>query len=148
MRLTRRNFLTAIPFALGFLKFGGSLFGQSGKAGGLFPLPPGLGGDRLAQLDWNAFLPYQYSDFTFSKGEGTWSMRLADMNDSAPDGFAGKSEHPCFELHFEGRFVKPLESDTYRVEHFALGTFDLFITPGGRKGKNSSAVAVINRLIR
>lgn len=144
MKLTRRNFVITTPLALGLLKFGGSIFGQ--KARGGFKIPS-LAGDRLAQLNWDSFLPYQYSDFIFSKGAEAYKLKLVDIVDTAPSGFVGKKEHPCFELHFEANFVTPIPADTYRVEHFALGEFDLFITPGGRKGGSSYAVAIINRLL-
>ena len=131
MQLTRRNFLTAAPLALGLLKLGGSAMAQAGNVGGLFAIPART--DRISQLDWNAFLPYQNTDFTFSNGDNAFRLSLSAMKDSAPGGFIGKGSHPCFELHFEANFITPIEQGTYRVEHFGLGTFDLFITPGGQQ---------------
>ena len=52
-----------------------------------------------------------------------------------------------FVMKFQGPFDQVLEQGTYKVSHFRLGDFDLFITNGGRVGKEQYYVAVINRIV-
>jgi hypothetical protein len=50
-------------------------------------------------------------------------------------------------MRFQGPYDNVLSQNTYSVNHFNLGDFDLFITDGGRKGREQYYTAVINRLI-
>lgn len=52
----------------------------------------------------------------------------------------------CFVLSFSGPLDRSLSQNTYRVEHDALGAFDLFIVPGKKDKKRSYYYAIINRL--
>lgn len=51
-----------------------------------------------------------------------------------------------FSLLFRGRRRPPLEGGTYRLEHPALGAFELFVNPVGRGVKRLHLEAVINRI--
>jgi hypothetical protein len=51
----------------------------------------------------------------------------------------------CFTLVFRGPSRTRFEQNMYRLEHAALGQFDLFIGPTDRSGRQQYYTAVINR---
>lgn len=51
-----------------------------------------------------------------------------------------------FTLLFRGSNHEPLPQQIYRLEHPALGLFDLFLVPVGRDGQGTLYEAIINRL--
>lgn len=146
MKITRRNFLAAAPLAIGaILKFNGTAAGQT-RGKGLFIVPDSAG-DALARLSWDSFLPFVNTDFTFGEGSNAVSMKLVDMTDTKPVRTRVRKGQECFILKFHGPFDKVLKQGTFRVNHFNLGDFDLFITDGGRLKRNQFYTAVINRII-
>lgn len=148
MKITRRNFLAAAPLAAGaILQFSGLAAGQSSRKG-LFAIPDGPGSDALARLNWDSFYQYVHTDFTFGQGGNAVRMTLTGMADTKPEGFTAKSRgQECFVMKFQGPSNQPLKQGTYKVNHFALGDFDLFITDGGRVKRNQYYIAVINRIV-
>jgi len=104
-------------------------------------------GDALARLSWDSFLPFVNTDFTFGEGSNAVSMKLVDMTDTKPVRTRVRKGQECFILKFHGPFDKVLKQGTFRVNHFNLGDFDLFITDGGRLKRNQFYTAVINRII-
>lgn len=146
MKITRRTFLAAAPLAAGaVLQFNGVALGQKAD-GGLFAIPD-LTGDALSRLTWDSFLPFTNTDFTFGEGGNAVSLRLVDMKDARPAGRRYRKGQESFTLKFQGPFDRPLTDKTYRVNHFNLGDFDLFITNSGRVKRNQYYVAVFNRIV-
>ena len=137
MNISRRKFLGAAPVLTGaVLSLRTSLFGQSAS-----------GSDALSELDWDSFYPFIGTDFTFGRGGNAASLKLISMRGSAPEGTKGAKQKKCFVIRFQGPYDKVLTQNTYSVNHFNLGEFDLFITDGGTKGREQYYTAVINRLI-
>lgn len=141
MKITRRKFLGAASAAAAvLLPFKGTGYGQSILASG----------DALAALGWESFLPFVNTEFVFNGpgGMGDVPMKLIDLQDSRPlDSIARKVGQENFVMKFAGPSSLPLTSDTYIVEHFRLGTFNLFITEGAAKGRTHLYFAVINRVL-
>ena len=78
------------------------------------------------------------------------AFRLADIK-NADQGSKGSSNDPqCFVLLFkanaDGNLAR-LGQDTYAVEHFALGRFELFISDGSLIEGEFVHTAVINRIV-
>ena len=146
MKLTRRKFLAAAPVAIGaVLQFNGVALGQK-SGSGLFAIPD-LSGDALSRLTWDSFLPFVNTDFTFGEGSNAVSLKLVEIKDSRPMGRRYRKGQESFTLKFQGPFDKPLTDRTYRINHFNLGDFDLFITDGGRVKREQYYIAVINRIV-
>lgn len=140
MKITRRKFIGAASLAAGIVVSGEAVLGQTHG-------PP----DLLEQLDWDAFLPYMYTDFSFGGiGVPEAVLRLDRMEDTRPAGISPKVRgKECFMLTFKGSRRTPLVQGTYEIEHFALGSFQLFITVGRvtPADRDISYYAVINRYI-
>ena len=106
-----------------------------------------VGADALAGLRMDQFLAYVNTDFKFGQGANAVTLRLADLEDMRPlNGRARKLGQESFVLKFTGPGRAPLTQGTYEVEHFNLGTFQLFITEGGKVGRLNTYFAVINRV--
>ncbi|HKX83978.1 MAG TPA: twin-arginine translocation signal domain-containing protein [Pyrinomonadaceae bacterium] len=140
MKITRRKFLGAASAAAAvLLPLKRDVHGQI--------LAPG---DALASLGWDSFLPFVNTEFVFNGpfGTGDVPMKLIEIKDSRPfDSPARKTGQENFVLKFAGPSAYELKSDTYVVEHFNLGRFNLFITEGAQKGKTQLYFAVINRVL-
>ena len=107
----------------------------------------GVGKDALAKLGWDAFLPFVNTDFTFGEGLNAVVLRLVDITDSRPLGSKSRAAgQENFVMTFTGPGRSPLKDGTYRVSHFNLGDFDLFITSAGQKGRLNLYTAVVNRV--
>jgi len=78
-----------------------------------------------------------------SKAMGLTLIEVTNMGPVPDKTVAG---HECFALKFSGPRGRPLPQGTYRMEHDALGKFELFIAPGGKDKKGLYYQAVINRL--
>lgn len=144
MEISRRKFILAAPIVAGaVLQFSGVAAGQSAA-----PMRPVAVADRLSRLSWDSFYPFIHTDFTFGQGGNAVSLKLVSMTDTKPAGFSGGPGHECFVMRFLGPFDRPLKEGTYRVNHFNLGDFDLFITDGGRVKREQYYTAVINRITR
>ena len=106
-----------------------------------------VGRDALARLGFDSFLPFVNTDFTFGLGRNAVRLVLIDAQDTRGAGsMARKLDMEQFILSFSGDFRRPLTQNTYKVSHFGLGDFDLFITEGGRRGRLNVYHAVINRV--
>jgi hypothetical protein len=139
---TRRKFIGTAVVA------GTAVASTSGVLGQIASIPTsGVGRDALSKLDWNAFLPFVNTDFTFGQGLNAVVLRLVDMKDSRAYGSKARSSgQENFTLHFTGPGRSPLKDGTYRVNHFNLGDFDLFITAAGQQRRLNLYTAVINRV--
>jgi len=146
MKITRRKFLAATPLAVGaVLQLNGTASAQ--KLGRGSVRLPDMSGDPLWRLTWDSFLPFTNTEFTFGQGGNAVSLTLVDMTDTRPAGRKFGKGQECFELKFQGPYDEPLKQGSYKVNHFNLGDFDLFITDGGRVKRQQYYVAIINRLV-
>jgi len=91
------------------------------------------------------FAPYVNTVFRIypdtSKTVKTTLVSVADIGPVSDKNIAGRE---CFVLSFRGS--EPLRQSTYRIEHDALGRFDLFLVPVGKNRNGRYYQAVINRL--
>jgi len=146
-KISRRKFL-AVPLAAGAaIALQNNVFGQ--KAVRL--MPPISSMDALSRLNWDAFYPFQTTDFIFTGDRRQEiALTLVEMkNNLGP--LASKRQRfktqESFMLKFRGPSKMPLTQGTYEVEHFRLGNFALFITQGAVVGSEAYYFAVINRII-
>lgn len=157
MDVSRRKFLGAFSASVAALvsfrasAHGGQAFdGLIGRAG-----YPAMTFDALSQLGWNSFYENLETDFDFSslqggrRGARPARLRLVSMKDE--DLFrkgASVNESRCFVLTFSQSYrAAPLRQDTYAVDHFALGRFELFISDAGVTDNGFTYTAVINRIV-
>jgi hypothetical protein len=154
MKISRRNFIGAFSASLAaVIPFTGSIRGAGlGSVLGLGHSK--IPGDALSQLSWSSFYPYINTDFEFASFQGhspVSSSRLTLMGMTGNSGMvkATRARDPrTFVLTFKGpaQTSDPrLAQDTYSVEHFALGRFDLFISDGNVVNGEYIYTAVINR---
>ena len=122
------------------------------------PMSPRGQGDALEHLHRDSFADLIGTGFKVSGGGNTdavW-LRLLSINDFTPAPVdtgsmavppprtVNQTTTTVFGLVFLGSSSQPLKQDTYVFEHIKLGTFKLFIVPGGQG--QDTYTAVINRL--
>jgi hypothetical protein len=135
MSISRRIFLkvsTIAAVAAGMsLKPSVSILGQD---------PPS---DPLSNYTMATFA--QYVDSVFSiRGSTSVEVTLTEVKNTLPANESG-SGRECFVLHFRGGSTA-LRQKTYTIEHAALGTFSLFVVPGGPDANGAQGyTATINR---
>jgi hypothetical protein len=97
--------------------------------------------DPLANYSKSAFVSYLNSIFQIQTARGVVDVTLAKVDDMpAPKG------GECFSLVFRGGRAA-LKQDTYVMVHPALGTFQLFLVPGGSDQNGAQEYcATINRI--
>ena len=157
MKISRRNFLgalsvslaTGIPAARGANTTGLISSVLVDKSAGF------ARGDALSRCTWNSFYSYLNTDFEFSTANRgrvaeVSRLTLSAMTSDTPVGVKSSRTGPaCFTLTFKGRADANdprLTQNTYSVEHFALGRFDLFISDAALVNDEYFYTAVINRL--
>jgi hypothetical protein len=153
MSITRRKFLragtlvalsAAVPLKGALLVSGQTRKGSKGLPGaGLTSQSPS---DLLGSYSKSAFSSYLNSIFRLHTGYSSVDVTLVQVDDTEPQAKGTSAGGECFSLVFVGGSVA-LSQGTYQVEHPALGSFQLFLVPGGadRYGAQSY-VAIINRL--
>ena len=158
MDVSRRNFLGALSASVAaVLSFGGIAHGRS-RLSRFLALPAvQIPGDGLAQLGWSAFYKYLYTDFEFSNlrggrptGRGTRLRLAAIENTDSRRKWRYGGEPKCFVLTFNSQSAtggSQLPQDTYAVDHFALGRFELFISEANFTEGVYVYTAVINRIV-
>src|SRR6185295_11207685 len=102
---------------------------------------PPLQIDPLANYSKASFLSYLNSIFQIQTVSGVVAVTLAKVEDMpAPKG------GECFSLLFRGGSLA-LKQDTYVLVHPSLGTFQMFLVPGGSDQNGAQAyLATLNRL--
>lgn len=128
----------AAAFAVGAGGAGRALAGAAGVgiAGSGLRKPAG-GADYLRHT---TFVPLVGTDFRIHRaGARPLRVKLIEAKQLRS---AGES----FSLLFHGHAGASLQQDKYRIEHPALGGFDLFVVPVGRGAKGQDFEAVINRI--
>ncbi len=73
---------------------------------------------------------------------GTSELELVELTEGRPH-----PEYESFALLFRGPAAEQLGQGLYRIEHAALGVFDLFIVPVAQDQTGRYYQAVFNRLI-
>ncbi len=156
MHVSRREFLGAFSASVaGLLSFKSSAHGAQLFAGLIARSPSSrMTLDALSQLGWNSFYQNLETDFDFSslqggrRGARPARLRLVSMKDEDPlrKGWP-VGESRCFVLTFsQSSRAAPLRQDTYSVDHFALGRFELFISAAGINDNGFTYTAVMNRI--
>ncbi len=145
MKITRRNFLLAAPLAAGvMLQFKGTAFGRTTNVARGF-----AGTDALSRLGWDSFLPFVNTDFVFRNDTGqAVTLTLSNMTSYVPAGTkAAAADNRSFTLIFTGTGRTALPEQIYSVEHFSLGTFDMFIAPGAVTRRSRAYRAIFDRTV-
>lgn len=155
MSITRRKFLragslvalsAAVPLKGALLVFGQGTLKGGGQGNPGDRLTSQNPSDLLASYSKSAFSSYLNSIFRLYTGYSSVDVALVQVNDMEPAVKGMSAGGECFSLLFVGGSVA-LAQGTYRVEHPALGSFQLFLVPGGPdKYGAQSYVAIINRL--
>jgi len=108
---------------------------------GIFSLLGFAEDDPLANYTKSSFVSYINSVFQVQTTNGTVDFTLTNVND-VPSPTGGEA----FSLVFHGG-SEALAQNTYGVTHAALGTFQLFLVPGGSDQNGAHiCVATINRV--
>jgi len=156
MSISRRKFLRAgsvaalaatVPLKSALLAKGQeNRKARDGNPGDRLPIDPN--NSPLSYYTKSAFSAFLNSTFLVQAGLlGTVEVTLTQVRDTAPDSRANRSGQECFSLLFQNGTGAALPQGTYAIEHAALGSFALFLVPGGAdENKGQSYVAVINRL--
>jgi hypothetical protein len=155
MSISRRKFLragtvaamaAAVPLKSALLAAGqGIRKERDGNPGEGFPV--NITNDPLSYYTKSAFSSYLNSIFLLRAGLlGAIEVTLTQVEDTAPGSGASQAGQECFSLLFQNGRGAALPQGTYTVEHAALGSFALFLVPGGHEKGGQSYVAIVNRL--
>lgn len=149
MSFTRRKFLksgvfvalaAAVPFSAASIVAGQEV--RQTELGG----SPLQSQDPLAYYTKSTFASHVNSIFRLHSGYSTVDVTLVRVEDLAPNAPKASDGRETFSLLFVGERVA-LGQGTYRVEHHSLGSFTLFLVPGGPdKHGAQSYLATINRI--
>jgi hypothetical protein len=139
--LTRSGLIkagAAAALAVGASGTGAALAGRSSaeRVGAGIKSPKG----GPAYLRRSSYVPLVGTTFRFHV-PGAHALRLKLVEARALRG-PGES----FSLLFRGRRGVDLKGGTYRIDHLALGSFELFVNPVGRGVKGLDLEAVVNRI--
>lgn len=147
MSISRRKFLragtlVALSAALPISVFGQSRKENDGNPTDQQPIPS----DPLGQYNRSAFASYLNSIFQLNTGYSVVAVALVEVKDLLPGAATDANGRECFSLLFRGGSAA-LTQNTYRIDHPALGSFNLFLVPGGPDSVGAqSYVAIINRI--
>lgn len=138
-RLTRRGLVKA-GAAAALVVGAGSTADALGAQGGLAASGIGKPRDGAAFLRYATYEPLVGTSFRVLRPDGgTLRMTLMQVQ-------LLPSRGEAFSLLFQARRRVAVEGRLYRMEHPALGSFELFINPVGRGVKAVDLEAVINRI--
>jgi hypothetical protein len=104
-------------------------------------LLPFIGANTTPALDMTAFSNCLQTKFALTANGSTAVVRLVSVRDLRSDK-TRQGGKECFSLLFSGAAGSSLPQATYRINHRALGKFQLLVVPVG----TNSYEAVINRL--
>ena len=111
-------------------------------------LPGDIANGPLSYYTKSAFSSYLNSTFVVQAGAlETVEVTLTQVRDTASGSAANQAGQECFSLLFQSGGGPALPQGTYGFEHAALGSFALFLVPGGADTNGGhSYVAVVNRI--
>ncbi len=149
MSITRRRFLkagTLVALASAIpLKAAGQQIRKGNDDNPLYQSKD-VAADPLAHYTRATFESYLNSIFRLYSGSTTVDLALVEVMDLIPGTSNPQTGRECFSLLFRGGSVA-LPQHSYKIEHPSLGTFQLFLVPGGPDDNGAqSFVAIINRL--
>lgn len=157
MTVTRRNFLrtgtmialsAALPLSLASFAAGQERRAKVPNPDVPFVMPAEAQRNPLSRYTQQTFAPYVNTIFS-TNSEHLAEIVLIEVKETplVVDRRAAKvPAGECFTLVFRGTSAKRFPQNTYRIEHAALGTFDMFITPTDRPSRDVQYyTAVINR---
>lgn len=145
MKFSRRKFIaTAASTASAILLAESTGLGQIPDP----PLPPIGDGGPLSRMNFLTFFERLNTEFLFLNKDGfEVPLKLVAVEDQRPLSQRKWGQgRENFMLKFSGHWRFPLPQDTYRVSHFSLGKFELFITGGGVVDGDLHFIAIINRI--
>jgi hypothetical protein len=110
-------------------------------------LPDSIVESSLSYYTKGVFSAYLNSTFLVrAVALGTIEVTLTQVRDTS-SGVASRTGEECFSLLFQSSNSWALRQGTYGIEHAAIGSFALFLVPGGPDANgNQSYLAVVNRL--
>jgi hypothetical protein len=144
-KLTRGRLLktgAVAALAAGAGGAGGALAGAAAAGAGSVDAGPGIGKPARgkAYLRRSTYAPLVGTRFKVHRpGERTLRVKLVSARQLPSVG-------DSFSLIFRTGRTQHVESRIYRLEHPALGSFELFLSPVGRGVKGLDLEAVINRI--
>jgi hypothetical protein len=155
MVISRRKFIQAgsvLALAAGLpLKAAITATGQrtsdppSASAKGIVGVSPEATARPTVFFSKATFTPYLNTAFVLqSKGMKAVEVKLVEIHNTGPVPDRQVYGRECFALVFRGQ--RRLSQDVYRVQHPALGKFDLLLVPMGKDKKGLFFEAIINRL--
>lgn len=142
MSNTRRTFLKSGSLAALLAMVPTRLIAQAQRAL-IDPADPST--DPLQLYTQSAFSAYVGSIFSLHAGKAAVEVKLMAVTDLLATSLQGRNGAECFSLTFRGE-SQTLTQDTYLMEHPALGSFNLFLVPGGKDNGEPTMVAIVNRL--
>jgi uncharacterized protein DUF6916 len=149
MSITRRKFLKAGTLVALSAAIPLKVAGQQPRKvndGNPIDQSKDVAADPLSGYNRAAFSSYLNSIFRLYTGYSTVDVALVEVMDLIPGTSNPQTGRECFSLLFRGGSVA-LPQHTYKLEHPSLGTFQLFLVPGGPDDNGAqSFVAIINRL--
>ncbi|HYY42994.1 MAG TPA: hypothetical protein VE775_09700, partial [Pyrinomonadaceae bacterium] len=92
------------------------------------------------------FAPHLHTTFAIKTEDAqTVGVELVELHDRATaHKGAAQAERECFALTFRAPAHRALKQNTYRIEHRALGQFDLFVAPMKSARHGQVYEAIIN----
>jgi hypothetical protein len=155
MSISRRRFLragsvaalaAAVPLK-GALRVAGQGIRKNLDGNPSDRLPGDIANSPLSYYTKAAFSAYLNSTFLVQALAGTIEVTLTQVRDTASGRVASQAGQESFSLLFQSRGNSALGQGTYGIEHAALGSFALFLVPGGPDANGGqSYVAIVNRL--
>src|SRR5262245_52892704 len=137
--LTRGGLLKA--GALAALTAGSGGAGAALAGGSLAGSSIGRPKDGLAYLRHASYVPLVGSEFRLHRrGARTLGVRLIEARRNE------RSPGETFSLLFRANARAGVDARMYRLEHPALGSFELFVSPVSRGARGLDLEAVINRI--
>jgi hypothetical protein len=112
------------------------------------PQKPGGTTDTLPWLSRPLLAPRVGQVFhVYWPGRGWIATRLLRVEDVSCAAAAGTIGSPdCFTAVFDASVALSLPQGTYSVNNAGLGTFTLFLVPGGKSGRRPLYTATVNRV--
>lgn len=146
MSISRRKFMRAGTLVALAAALPVSMFGQNRKDRDGNPDDRGVPNDPLAFYSSAAFASYLNSIFQVSTGYSVVEVALTRVKELPTGGTAAPAGGECFSLLFVGG-SKGFEQGTYKIDHPSLGSFQMFLVPGGPDVYGAQTyLATINRI--
>jgi Domain of unknown function (DUF6916) len=97
----------------------------------------------LENLHLNSFSEHLNTKFRAHAGDKIVELELAEATD-----LGSNAKQEQFSLVFRGPLDTALDQMIYKIEHDALGSFDLLVVPIGKDEGGRDYEVIFNRLLR